>query len=91
MVASVKLNPNCGKAHGDRNESSPGRLNLMCASLGRLVQLAYVTFAGPQLNPVHLQVIGGPRWIDSEQFDIAATAPSDPPMHHVWTNASGFA
>jgi uncharacterized protein (TIGR03435 family) len=83
-VASVKLNPNCAKGHGFSDASSPGSLNLTCASLARLVQRAYVTFASAKMNPVHLQVIGGPRWMDSEQFDIAAKAPGDPPQGQMY-------
>jgi uncharacterized protein (TIGR03435 family) len=80
----VKLNANCGTRRGFSDASSPGSLNLTCASLANLVQLAYVTFAGPKMNPVHLQVIGGPQWMDSEQFDIAATAPGDPPQGQMY-------
>jgi uncharacterized protein (TIGR03435 family) len=83
-VASVKLNPNCANGRGFSDGSPPGSLNLTCASLARLVQLAYVTFAGAKMNPVHLQVIGGPRWMDSEQFDIAARAPGDPPQGQMY-------
>jgi uncharacterized protein (TIGR03435 family) len=81
----VKLNPNCRAGRGSEDGPSPGGLNLACAPLRRLLQLAYGTFAhGPQINPVGLYLIGGPRWMDSEQFDIKAKAQGDLPMDQIY-------
>lgn len=84
-VASVKLDPSCRAGRRPGDGPSPGGLNLVCAPLRRLLQLAYGTFAhGPQITPVHLQLIGGPPWMDSEQFDIRAKAQGDLPMDQIY-------
>jgi uncharacterized protein (TIGR03435 family) len=79
-VASVKLATDCGRAPNDPGPrgpgvSSPGRLEIHCATVEALIQRAYVGFAnGASLNRAELEIRGGPDWIRSAQYDIAAKA-----------------
>ena len=79
-MASVKLATDCGRASnnpGPRGPgvSSPGRLEIHCATVEALIQRAYVGFAnGVSLNRAQLEIRGGPEWIRSVQYDIAARA-----------------
>jgi uncharacterized protein (TIGR03435 family) len=46
-----------------------------CATLQRLIQLAYVTFAdGASPDMQMIQISGGPGWTQSESYDLAAKA-----------------
>ena len=79
-VASVKLATGCGRAPNDPGSrgpgvSSPGRLEVHCATVEALIQRAYVGFAnGVSLNRAELEIRGGPDWIRSAPYDIAAKA-----------------
>ena len=53
----------------------PGRLSMGCTTVQNLIQLAYGNFAnGATPNPRRLQVIGAPKWLESEQYDLEAKA-----------------
>jgi uncharacterized protein (TIGR03435 family) len=72
-VASIKLNPNCGNWRGGGQAPFTGRLNMECATLQRLIQLAYSTFAdGATPNMQMLQISGDPGWVQSEFYDVTA-------------------
>lgn len=79
-VASVKASPHCD----DRRRGappSPGRLNIACTTPHDLIRMAYDTFAnGPTPNARRPPIIGGPDWIDTERYDIAATAAGGAPL-----------
>jgi uncharacterized protein (TIGR03435 family) len=78
-VASIKLNTNCRPEGGQ--PLSPGRLNLHCVPLRQLIQAAYINFAnGPNPSAKRLQILGGPGWIDSDQYDITAKAVDAAPL-----------
>jgi uncharacterized protein (TIGR03435 family) len=73
-VASVKLNPNCENFRGGRVPFSPGRLAMECTTLQSLIQSAYGAFASGTLNQEILQISGGPSWVQSDRYDLAAKA-----------------
>jgi uncharacterized protein (TIGR03435 family) len=84
-VASVKLGTGCGRNPNDPGPrgpgvSSPGRLEIHCATVEDLIQRAYVGFAnGVSLNRAELEIRGGPDWTRSQVFgsaryDISAKA-----------------
>src|SRR6185369_6630220 len=79
-VASVKLATDCGRSPDDPGPrgpgvSSQGRLEIRCATLVALIQRAYVGFAnGVSFNRTELEVSGGPDWIRSARYEIAAKA-----------------
>ena len=75
-VASIKpckadLGPN-GRSGG--GNSSPGRLNVQCQTVIGLIQAAYVIFADGHTisSPMHVQISGGPDWINSDRYDVNA-------------------
>src|SRR5947209_6817371 len=74
-VASIKRNTTCGNRRGGGPRPSPGRLNMECTSLESLIQSAYGAFAnGVSLDPRVLEIAGGPGWMESEYYDVAAKA-----------------
>jgi uncharacterized protein (TIGR03435 family) len=67
-VASVKpVNPPAGP-HVVSLIINHGKLNIEAAELRQIIGLAYAV--------QRVRVLGGPRWADSDQFDIAAKAES---------------
>jgi uncharacterized protein (TIGR03435 family) len=57
----------------------PGRLRLRCVTVGALIQMAYGYFAnGSSYTPKVLQISGAPGWVDSDRYDIEATAEGNP-------------
>jgi uncharacterized protein (TIGR03435 family) len=64
-VASIK--PSRPDSRGLDWDDSPGRVSISGYTLHRLIRAAY----GLKSNA---QVLGGPKWIDSERFDIVAKA-----------------
>jgi uncharacterized protein (TIGR03435 family) len=52
-----------------------GRFTARYATLKALIRSAY---GRPELVLTERQVIGGPRWLDSERFDVEALAPNVP-------------
>lgn len=74
-VASIKENTTCHGMKAKDPIPHPGALTIPCTTLKDLVQLSYVMFAnGGIRNPEKVDIIGGPAWMDSEYFDIAAKA-----------------
>jgi uncharacterized protein (TIGR03435 family) len=79
-VASVKVGTGCGRSPDDPGPrgpgiSNPGRLEINCATVEALIQRAYVGFAnGVTFNRAELEIRGGPDWIRSARYDIAAKA-----------------
>jgi uncharacterized protein (TIGR03435 family) len=79
-VESVKPVTDCPRDPNDPGPrgpgvSSPGRLEIHCATVVSLVQRAYVGFAnGVSLNLAELEIRGGPDWIRSARYDISAKA-----------------
>jgi uncharacterized protein (TIGR03435 family) len=81
-VASIKRSTACaqsGRGSGESVSSDPGRLDLRCYTAMELIRMAYVQYAdGKPRSPGGRQtpVSGGPGWIDSDRYDISATAES---------------
>ena len=70
-VASIKPDPGCNKG----GVISPGRLEWSCVTLEFLIRQAYVAFAdGKKVNPKAMDIEGGPSWIRSETYSVAAKA-----------------
>jgi uncharacterized protein (TIGR03435 family) len=76
-VASVKL---CKddvplEARAGGGISSPETLDINCQTLKGLIQMAYVAFAsGVRVTPNRVEIEGGPKWINSERYNIKAKA-----------------
>src|SRR5581483_5779220 len=80
-VATIRLNTAC--ANGTREQHSPGRYGLRCAAIRDIIRVAYGSTGGPpqgQLPPV----LGGPRWLDTDRYDIEATAPGNPGLDQMY-------
>jgi uncharacterized protein (TIGR03435 family) len=81
-VTAVKLNTGCGgPGRGSGGASSPGRVTLECAELRDLILTAYAIYGnGANSGPrsFRMPVLGGPGWVDSDRFDIAAKAEGNP-------------
>jgi uncharacterized protein (TIGR03435 family) len=58
--------------------SSPGRYQSNCDTLIDLIRTAYVDNRGP--TPQRLPVTGGPAWINSDRYQIVATAEANASM-----------
>ncbi len=76
-VASVKL---CKddvpfEARTGAGISSPEMLDINCQTLKGLIQMAYIAFAsGVRVTPNRVEIEGGPKWINSERYNIKAKA-----------------
>lgn len=68
-VASIKLS--AATDDQSRFETNPGRLRLVNQTLRGCIRAAY---AGGGMPLKEWQVVGGPRWVDSARYDIAAKA-----------------
>src|SRR5215475_4376056 len=66
-----------GPAPGGRLTFSPGRLNLTCTTVARLISQAYLTRPDGTRNP-QIAMEGGPAWINSDQYEINAKAEGTP-------------
>jgi len=73
-VATIRLSPDC--VDRGRERDSPGRFGVQCVSLREVIRVAYGNVG--TLSQGRLpDVLGGPRWIDTDRYDIQATAPGD--------------
>lgn len=83
-VASIKLNPNCANYRGGRGAPfSTGRVNMECTTLQDLIQSAYGLFAdGANFNQemIQMSISGGPGWVQSDRYDLAAKAEGAAPV-----------
>jgi uncharacterized protein (TIGR03435 family) len=76
-VASVKVNKSASPIAIRNNLGQPGGyVTITNAPLRILIADAYL-FVAPDIN---FRISGGPRWIDSEHFDIEATAEGNPTL-----------
>jgi uncharacterized protein (TIGR03435 family) len=75
-VASLKPDNGCeNRPRGGNLSPSPGRLEIPCATLRNLIQVAYGTFRdGATVNSELLHTEGGPAWLQSERYSLSAKA-----------------
>src|SRR5579862_8164428 len=66
---SASIKPSSPDAHGSHSNFSAGMIRLENEPLRYLVRLAY--------GVPDAQITGGPKWIDSEMFDVIAKADSN--------------
>jgi uncharacterized protein (TIGR03435 family) len=71
-VASIKLNNACDGRHGRGGGFSPGGYSTSCVPLRVLIRIAYGKPAYGLANPRQIEVLGGPAWLDSEEYDVVA-------------------
>jgi uncharacterized protein (TIGR03435 family) len=76
-VATLKRNLNC--QFDPTRVPSPGRLTLSCLSIRAYIRLAYGMFTRDSINARRIEVLGGPAWLDSERYDLAAKAAGPAP------------
>jgi hypothetical protein len=81
-VATIKVNPQCNLLGFSRGARAPGQIAMECADLRDLILTAYAVFPNGTASPPgsgRTQVLGGPKWIDSERYEILAKASGNPP------------
>ncbi|HEY4085778.1 MAG TPA: TIGR03435 family protein [Bryobacteraceae bacterium] len=80
-VATIRLNAGC--TGGGSEELSPGKFGLRCVSLRQVIRVAYgnVDRSSPTREP---DVFGGPGWIDTDRYDIEASAPGNPGLDRMY-------
>jgi len=83
-VASIKLNKDCDSRAGSDNPS-PDRLTMVCRPLRWYIELAYAGWDGPHQRLAGPEVLGGPKWIDADMYDISAKAAGATPY---WLRSS---
>jgi uncharacterized protein (TIGR03435 family) len=77
-AATIKPATGC-MGPGRGGPMGPGRLTMGCTTLRDLIRIAYGAFAGgPAPDPRWLQIIGGPKWLESDQYNIEAKATGTP-------------
>jgi uncharacterized protein (TIGR03435 family) len=79
-VKPCKTEDGAGRRGSGTAGGSPGRLDLKCRTVMGLVQMAYALYPDGQRTPQgrSVPISGGPAWIHSERYDIAATAEGAP-------------
>jgi uncharacterized protein (TIGR03435 family) len=81
-AASIKRNPEC-RVPG-KQVPTPGRVSLQCITLQTMIQAAYGFFAnGVARDPKTLEVTGGPGWVATEFYDVAAKAEGNPKVEQM--------
>jgi len=82
--APAATNPTFEVASVKPNRSGPGPIRLGFAPGGRFMatnvtlrMLIGVAYGAPRILP-DFQILGGPKWLESERFDIVAKADGDP-------------
>src|SRR5262249_5337341 len=86
-VASVRLNTRCDTGGPSGGMSTPDRIVLACADLRDLILTAYGIYGnGPNSasGSFRMQVVGGPSWMDSTRYDIAAKPAGKPPRSEMY-------
>lgn len=74
-VASVKRGTGCESRPPASGRVYPGRVEIPCVTVRKLMQVAYGTFFGTSLRSRRVEVVGGPSWIDTERYSISAKSP----------------
>src|SRR5579859_2234898 len=79
-VASIRRASDC---NGTREQESPGRFGILCVPLREVIRVAYGNADTPSGGSFPA-VIGGPPWLDSDRYDIYATAPENPGLDQIY-------
>ncbi len=79
-AVSIKPNPNCDPFGPSRGMSGQGQFATECADLRDLILAAHGIYANGSANAsdFRTQVVGGPKWIDEEHFEIVARTSANP-------------
>jgi uncharacterized protein (TIGR03435 family) len=80
-VATIRLNNDCGA--GAREHLSQGRFGIECVSLREVIRVAYGN-PGDASQGWLPEVLGGPGWLDTDRYDIQATAPGNPGLDRMY-------
>jgi uncharacterized protein (TIGR03435 family) len=86
-VVSVKLNTKCDPNGMSGGRATPGEFYQQCADLRDLILTAYGIYGdgpNPQPGSFRMQVTGGPAWMDSSRYDIAAKPAGNPPRSEMY-------
>ncbi len=83
-VASIKLNKGCDSRAGGGSSSS-NSWAMKCRPLRWYIEGAYAAWDGPRQRWPRPEVLGGPRWVDTDMYDISAKAERATPY---WQKAS---
>jgi uncharacterized protein (TIGR03435 family) len=79
-LASIKRNTSCSGRRGGGGPPTPGRLTMQCVTLQTLVANAYIVFAdGVGMSSKSIDISGGPAWMLSDPYDVAAKAEDNAP------------
>jgi len=79
-VATIKPSADSCNGPGRGGPVGPGRLSMACTTVQTLIQLAFGSFAngsGPGPDPLSIHVIGAPKWLESDHYDLVAKAEND--------------
>lgn len=79
-VATIRRATDCSGGH---EQESPGRFGILCVPLREVIRVAYgnLEASSGERFPA---VMGGPRWLDSDRYDIFATAPENPGLDQMY-------
>jgi uncharacterized protein (TIGR03435 family) len=80
-VATIRLNTAC--TGGGTEELSPGKFGLRCVSLRQVIRVAYGN-ADRSSTARPPDVFGGPGWVDTDRYDIEASAPGNPGLDRMY-------
>jgi uncharacterized protein (TIGR03435 family) len=80
-VAIIRLSTAC--TGGGSEKLSPGRFGLRCVSLRQVIRVAWGDVDRfPEARPP--DVFGGPGWLDTDRYDIEATALGNPGLDRMY-------
>ncbi len=72
-VATIKLNKGCDPRAGN-SSNSRNSVSLVCRTLRQYIEFAYTVWDGARPRWPRPEVLGGPRWLDTDLYDITAKA-----------------
>lgn len=79
-VATIRRATDC---NGAREQESPGRFGILCVPFREVIRVAYGNVDAPAGGSFPA-VMGGPHWLDSDRYDIFATAPENPGLDQMY-------
>ncbi len=79
-VATIRRASDCNGGH---EQESPGRFGILCVPLREVIRVAYGNLEASS-GERFPSVMGGPHWLDSDRYDIFATAPENPGLDQMY-------